>query len=118
MAMGGSTNVVLHLLAIAHEAGVELSIDDFDRISDRTPYITDMKPGGNYVMADLNKVGGVPLVMKILLNAGLLHGDPMTVTGKTVRENLESVQVDMDPTNRTYGGDPPESSRVSGDSQR
>ncbi len=96
VAMGGSTNVVLHLLAIAHEAGVELSIDDFDRISDRTPYITDMKPGGNYVMADLNKVGGVPLVMKILLNAGLLHGDPMTVTGKTVRENLESVQVDMD----------------------
>ena len=96
VAMGGSTNVVLHLLAIAHEAGVDVSIDDFDSISNRTPYITDMKPGGKYVMADLNKVGGVPLVMRILLDAGLLHGDPLTVTGKTVRENLESVQVDAD----------------------
>lgn len=96
VAMGGSTNVVLHLLAIAHEADVELSIDDFDRISERTPYITDMKPGGKYVMADLDKEGGVPAVMKRLLDAGLLHGDPLTVTGKTVRENLESVQLNGD----------------------
>ena len=94
VAMGGSTNVVLHLLAIAHEAGVPLNIDDFDRISRRTPYIADMKPGGRYVMVDLNKVGGVPIVMKRLLDAGLFHGDALTVTGKTVKENLESVQVD------------------------
>ncbi len=90
-AMGGSTNAVLHLLAIAHEANVPLNIDDFDTISTRTPYIADMRPGGRYVMADLDRVGGVPLVMKRLLDAGLLHGDPITVTGKTVRENLENV---------------------------
>ena len=96
VAMGGSTNVVLHLLAIAYEAGVSLSIDDFDRISDNTPYITDMKPGGKYVMADLNRVGGVPLVMKRLLDGGLLHGDALTVTGKIVRENLESVRMDIE----------------------
>ena len=93
LAMGGSTNVVLHLLAIAHEANVPLELDDFHRISERTPYIADMKPGGRYVMADLDKVGGVPLVMKRLLKAGLLHGDALTVTGKTVAENLESVDV-------------------------
>ena len=93
VSMGGSTNVVLHLLAIAHEAGVTLDIDDFDRISRRTPYIADMKPGGRYVMADLHKVGGVPLVMKRLLRAGLLHGDALTATGKTVAENLESANV-------------------------
>ena len=96
VAMGGSTNVVLHLLAIAHEAGVPLSIDDFDGISERTPYITDMKPGGAYVMTDLDKEGGVPVVMKRLLDAGLLHGDALTVTGKTVSENLESVKIDDD----------------------
>ena len=90
-AMGGSTNAVLHLLAIAREAKVPLSLEDFDRISRRTPYIADMKPGGRYVMADLDRVGGVPVVMKRLLEAGLLHGDMMTVTGKTLRENLESV---------------------------
>ena len=88
-AMGGSTNAVLHLLAIAREAEVALNIDDFDRISARTPYIADLRPGGKYVMADLDKVGGVPLVMKRLLAAGLLHADVMTVTGKTLRENLE-----------------------------
>ena len=87
--MGGSTNAVLHLLAIAKEAGVELTIDDFDDISRKTPYIADMRPGGKYVMADLDKVGGVPLVMKHLLSAGLLHGDTMTITGKTTEENLE-----------------------------
>ncbi len=88
-AMGGSTNAVLHLLAIAHEAGVDLSLDDFDAISNRTPYLADMKPGGRYVMADLDRVGGVPLVMKRLLKAGLLHGDALTITGKTWEENLE-----------------------------
>ena len=86
--MGGSTNAVLHLLAIAHEAGVDLSIDDFDRISRRAPHIADLKPGGKYVMADLDRIGGVPVVMKELLDAGLLHGDCLTVTGKTVAENL------------------------------
>ena len=92
MAMGGSTNVVLHLLAIAHEAEVELTLDDFNRINDRTPYIADMRPGGTYVMADLDRVGGVPLVMKRLLDAGLLHGDALTVSGKSVAENLEGVE--------------------------
>ena len=93
VAMGGSTNIVLHLLAIAREAGVPLSIDDFERISQHTPYIADMKPAGRYVMADLSRYGGIALVMKRLLNAGLLHGDAMTVTGKTVAENLEGITV-------------------------
>ena len=88
MAMGGSTNAVLHLLAIAHEAQVDLSIDDFDEISRRTPYITDLRPGGRFVMSDVDKAGGVPVVMKQLLDAGLLHGDAMTITGKTLAENL------------------------------
>ena len=92
VSMGGSTNSVLHLMAIAHEAGVDLSLEDFDRISRNTPYITDMKPGGKYVMADLSRYGGIALVMKRLLNAGLLHGDTMTVTGKTLRENVEGVE--------------------------
>ena len=92
--MGGSTNAVLHLLAIAHEAGVSLTLEDFDRVSTRTPYIADMKPGGKYVMADLDRVGGVPLVMKRLLAAGLLHGDTMTVTGRTLAENLEAIDTD------------------------
>jgi dihydroxy-acid dehydratase len=87
--MGGSTNAVLHLLAMAQEAQVALSLDDFDRISRRAPHIADLKPGGKYVMADLDKIGGVPVVMKELLDAGLLHGDCLTVTGKTVAENLE-----------------------------
>ena len=88
-AMGGSTNAVLHLLAIAREAGVDLTLEDFDEISNRTPYLADMKPGGRYVMADLDRVGGVPLVMKRLLKAGLIHGDAMTITGKTWEETLE-----------------------------
>jgi len=92
MAMGGSTNVVLHLLAIAHEAGVELDIEDFGEISDKTPYITDMKPGGRYVMSDLDKAGGVPVVLKRLLDSGYLHGDCLTVTGKTLAETLEPVK--------------------------
>jgi dihydroxy-acid dehydratase len=90
-AMGGSTNAVLHLLAIAQEAGVDLYLDDFDRISRRTPHITDMKPAGKYVMADLDRIGGVPAVMKELLDAGRLHGDCLTVTGETVASNLEAV---------------------------
>lgn len=92
LSMGGSTNVVLHLMAIANEAGVDLSLDDFDRIGRNTPYIADMKPAGRYVMADLDRYGGVALVMKRLLRAGLLHGDAMTITGKTLRENLETAQ--------------------------
>ena len=97
-AMGGSTNAALHLPAIAHEAEVSLSLDDFDRLSSRTPYICDMKPAGRYVMADLDRVGGVPLVMKRLLAAGLLHGDVMTVTGKTLRENLDGFDASDDET--------------------
>ena len=88
LAMGGSTNAVLHLLAIAYEAKVPLEIDDFDRLSRRTPYLTDLRPGGRFVMSDVHGVGGVPVVMKELLSAGLLHGDVMTVTGKTLAENL------------------------------
>ena len=91
VSMGGSTNVVLHLMAIAREAEVDLTLDDFDRISRNTPYIADMKPAGRYVMADLDRYGGVPLAMKGLLRAGLLHGDAMTITGRTIAENLESV---------------------------
>ncbi|MCS7142294.1 MAG: dihydroxy-acid dehydratase [Aigarchaeota archaeon] len=88
-AMAGSTNAVLHLLAIAHEAGVKLTLDDFDRISRRVPIIGNLRPSGKYVMFDLDKVGGVPHVMKKLLDAGLLHGDTLTVTGKTLAENLK-----------------------------
>jgi dihydroxy-acid dehydratase len=92
MAFGGSTNVVLHLLAIAYEAEVELTIDDFNRIGDNVPHIGDLKPFGKYVMNDVDRMGGVPVVMKALLDAGLLHGDCLTVTGKTVAENLESIK--------------------------
>ncbi|KAI0558924.1 dihydroxy-acid dehydratase [Gracilaria domingensis] len=91
MALGGSTNAVLHCLALAHEAEVELTIDDFNAIGERVPLIGDFKPFGKYTMADLEKIGGVPLVMKYLLDNGLLHGDCMTVTGKTVAENLADV---------------------------
>jgi dihydroxy-acid dehydratase len=87
-ALGGSTNAVLHLLAIANEAHVELELEDFNRIAARVPHIADMKPGGKFHMTDLDRVGGVPVVMKHLLDAGLLHGDCLTVTGKTVAENL------------------------------
>ncbi|HUI49597.1 MAG TPA: dihydroxy-acid dehydratase [Acidimicrobiia bacterium] len=88
MALGGSTNAVLHLLAIAHEARVELELDDFNRVGARVPHLADMKPHGKYHMADLDRVGGVQVVMQILLDAGLLHGDCLTVTGKTIAENL------------------------------
>ena len=92
VAIGGSTNAVLHLLAIAREAGVSLSLDDFDRIGRRTPHIADTRPGGRYVMADLDRVGGVPLLMKELLDSSLLNGEAMTVTGKTVAENLADIR--------------------------
>jgi dihydroxy-acid dehydratase len=91
MALGGSTNVVLHLLAIAHEAEVELSLDDFNRIGSKVPHLADMKPFGKYVMVDVDRNGGIPVIMKALLDAGLLHGDCMTVTGKTVAENLAEI---------------------------
>jgi dihydroxy-acid dehydratase len=91
MACGGSTNAVLHLLAIAVEAQVELELDDFDRISRRTPHIGDVRPAGRFVMSDLDRVGGVPVIMRELLGAGLLHGDARTVTGRTVAENLEAL---------------------------
>ena len=90
LSMGGSTNAVLHLLAIAHEAEVDLTIDDFDRLSRKTPYLTDLRPSGKYVMADMDKVGGVPTIMKELLHKGLLHGDALTVTGKSIEENLDT----------------------------
>jgi dihydroxy-acid dehydratase len=90
-AIGGSTNAVLHLLAIAREVGVKLALDDFERIRKRTPHIADMRPGGMYVMLDLDRVGGVPVIMKSLLKKGILHGDVMTVTGRTMKENLKSM---------------------------
>ena len=91
MALAGSTNAVLHLLAIAHEAGVELELDDFDRISRSVPHLVDVRPAGRFVMQDLDRVGGVPVVMKELLDAGLLNGDAITVTGKTIAQNLEEL---------------------------
>jgi len=91
MAFGGSTNAVLHFLAIAREAEVDLTLDDFNRIADKVPHLGDLKPFGRYVMADVDRVGGVPVVMKALLDAGLIHGDALTVTGKTVAENLAGI---------------------------
>ena len=91
MATGGSTNAVLHFLAIAHAAGVDWSIDDFERVRRKVPVICDLKPSGKYMAIDLHRAGGIPQVMKVLLNAGLLHGDCITITGKTVAENLADV---------------------------
>jgi dihydroxy-acid dehydratase len=93
MAFGGSTNAVLHLLAIAREADVDLTLEDFNRIADKVPHIGDLKPFGQYVMNDVDRVGGVPVVMKALLDAGLLHGDVLTVTGKTLAENLAEMNL-------------------------
>ena len=113
MALGGSTNAILHLPAIAHEAGFELDLDDVQRISDRTPLVANLKPFGDYLMFDLDRVGGVPLVMRMLLDEGLLHGDCLTVTGMTIAENLEAVRIPevdgavvrplADPIDRTGG---------------
>jgi len=89
MALGGSTNAVLHLLAIAFEAGVELELDDFNKVAARVPHLADTKPHGNYHMVDIDRIGGVPVLMRMLLDEGLLHGDEVTVTGRTVAENLD-----------------------------
>ena len=89
--LGGSTNAVLHLIAMAHSVGIKLTIDDFQRFSDKTPVLADLKPSGKYLMEDLHRVGGVPAVMKYLLKEGFIHGDCMTVTGKTISENLVNV---------------------------
>ncbi|KAF9112365.1 Dihydroxy-acid dehydratase 2, partial [Mortierella sp. GBA39] len=91
MALGGSTNAFLHLLAIAHSVQVDLTIDDFERIRKKVPHLADLKPSGRYMMQDLSDAGGVPAVMKLLLEAGLLHGDCITVTGHTIAENLAAV---------------------------
>ncbi|MDH3463020.1 MAG: dihydroxy-acid dehydratase [Acidimicrobiia bacterium] len=96
MALGGSTNAVLHLLAIAHEVEVDLEIDDFDRISRRTPHVGDLKPFGRFHMVDVDRIGGVPIVLKALLSEGLIDGDVVTVTGKTMAENLADVVVPLD----------------------
>jgi dihydroxy-acid dehydratase len=92
MAFGGSTNAVLHLLAIAHEAEVELEMEDFHRIGSKVPLLADVKPFGRFVMSDVDRVGGVPVVMRALLDAGLLNGDCLTVTGRTVAENLADIE--------------------------
>ncbi|AXA95638.1 dihydroxy-acid dehydratase [Microbacterium laevaniformans] len=99
MALGGSTNVVLHLLAIAREAEVELSLHDFNRIGDKVPHVADMKPFGKFVMNDVDRHGGIPVIMKAMLDEGLLHGDALTVTGKTLAENL--AELDPDPIDGT-----------------
>lgn len=107
MALGGSTNAVLHLLALAHEAEVPLSIEEFNIISDTTPTIADLKPAGRYVMRDLDRVGGVKAAMKLLLDAGLLHGDCLTVNGRTVAENLADVRVELTGQDVLYSLDAP-----------
>ncbi|EAR23926.1 dihydroxy-acid dehydratase [marine actinobacterium PHSC20C1] len=94
MALGGSTNVVLHILAIASEAEVELTLDDFNRIGDKVPHLGDLKPFGQYVMNDVDRHGGLPVLMKALMEEGLIHGDALTVTGKTVAENLAEMDID------------------------
>ena len=90
--LGGSTNAVMHMVAMAKAAGVELSINDFQRLSDETPFLADLKPSGKHVMEDLHKVGGIPAVLKLMLTEGMLHGDCMTVTGKSMAENLDAVK--------------------------
>src|SRR4029453_8040419 len=91
LALGGATNAVLHLVAIADEAGVGVKNEDFNRVGDRTPHLADVKPFGRYVMTDIDRIGGVPVVMKALLDAGLLHDDAPTVTGRTIAENLADI---------------------------
>jgi dihydroxy-acid dehydratase len=113
MALGGSTNAVLHLMAIAHEADVDLTLADFNRIGDKVPHLADVKPFGRYVMTDVDRIGGIPVVMKALLDAGLLNGDTLTVTGKTMAENLSAlsprdpdgdiIRALTDPIHRTGG---------------
>ena len=93
VALGGSTNAVLHFLAIARAAKIDFTLDDFQRISDKTPFITDLKPSGKYLMEDLHEIGGIPIVLKYLLDSGFLHGECLTVTGKSLKENLNNVEV-------------------------
>lgn len=107
MILGGSTNAVLHLIAMAKAADIEITLDDFQRISDRTPFLADLKPSGKYLMEDLHKAGGVPGVLKLMLRHGFLHGDCLTVTGKTLAENLESVPDLMDTQGIIYSFDHP-----------
>jgi len=92
-AVGGSTNGILHLLALANEVGIKLTYDDFERIRKKTPHIADMKPGGGYVMNSLDKIGGIPLIMKKLLDNNLIHGNALTVTGKTIEENIKQYKI-------------------------
>ena len=92
MVLGGSTNAVLHLIAMARAVNVDITLDDFQRISDKTPLLADLKPSGKYVMEDLQGIGGTPAVMRYLLDNGFLHGDCLTVTGKTVKENLMQIK--------------------------
>ena len=103
-AIGGSTNAVLHLLAIAREVGVKLRLSDFERIRKRTPHMADMRPGGMYIMADLDKVGGVPVILSNLLKKGLLNGAVMTVSGRTLKKDLDSVKFDFQSDNRVIRG--------------
>src|SRR3546814_4893071 len=98
MATGGSTNAVLHILAIAHAAGVEWTIDDFERVRQRVPVICDLKPSGHFLAVDFHKAGGVPQVMKLLLNAGLINGDCITFTGQTSAEVLKNIHDTPSPT--------------------
>eukprot|EP00041_Stephanoeca_diplocostata_P031017 m.954016 g.954016 ORF g.954016 m.954016 type:complete len:155 (-) comp23871_c1_seq27:4477-4941(-) len=91
MALGGSTNAVLHLIAMARAAHVDITLDDFQRISDKVPFIADLKPSGKYAMEDLHNVGGVPAVLKLLLREGFIEGDCLTVTGRTLAENLDAL---------------------------
>src|SRR5699024_4572702 len=113
MALGGSTNAVLHLMAMAHSIGVELKLDDFERIQKKVPHIANLRPSGKYVMEDLYAIGGVQAVMKMLLDNNLLHGDCLTVTGKTIAENLADVKAlsdDQDvirPLNNPYSKEGP-----------
>src|SRR5262249_16340623 len=94
--IGGSTNSILHLLALAREIGVKLDMRDFERIRKKTPHLANMRPGGLYVMVDLDKAGGIPVVLKSLLSKGLIHGEVMTVTGDNIRKNLESTKIPED----------------------
>ncbi|MFL6497582.1 MAG: dihydroxy-acid dehydratase [Nitrososphaera sp.] len=103
-AIGGSTNAVLHLLAIAKEVGIKLRLSDFERIRKRTPHIADMRPGGMYIMADLDKVGGIPVILDSLLKRGLLNGNVLTISGRTMRQNLESFKFNLSQDNRVVRG--------------
>ena len=117
-ASGGSTNGVLHLLAVAREAGIELEIDDFERISRRTPLLADLKPGGRFVATDLYAAGGVPLILQRLLEAGILHGDAITVSGRTIGEEAAAVDRDAGPGGRAAAVGPAQGRGRAGDPAR